>query len=35
MSIHYTLAVPKKKLKNFKDDDPEVTYALATWLLQQ
>jgi hypothetical protein len=30
MSIHYTLAVPKKKLKNFKDEDPEVAYALAT-----
>ncbi len=30
MSIHYTLAVPKKKLRNFKDEDPEVAYALAT-----
>jgi hypothetical protein len=30
MSIHYTLAVPKKRLKNFKTNDPEVAYALAT-----
>ena len=30
MSIHYMLAVPKKKLKNFKDKDLEVVYALAT-----
>ncbi len=30
MSIHYMLAVPKKMLKNFKNKDPEVAYALAT-----
>jgi hypothetical protein len=30
MSVHYTLAVPKKNLKNFKIGDPEVAYALAT-----
>lgn len=30
MSIHYSLAVPKKDLKNFKIKDPEVAYAMAT-----